>query len=362
MEKIGTRQICATFMGCFLGAGFVSGQELWQYFGCFGIQGILGLFTACLILTGLGLILLLTAGMSGTGEMDRVVIPSDIPWLRGVTGAVQISFMFGIYTVMASGAGTLIESQTGSHLARILGSAVFCAIVTVISLGGVEAVVKTFGRVVPVLVTLTIVTALIVIGKNGIARIEVTADAASNPLLGNWGIAAANFTSYNFFCAIGALAPLGLANSSRKPAVKGVLSGGLFLFIIGLCLVLAMHFGKAAADTQLPILTLAGMVHPLLAWICALFLLCAMLGAAMSVFTPVPRYFSRFERIRKHKTLFSAVLGLAAWAGSQLGFGSLISVLYPVYGYIAFAVIAMLLIHFVKNISRRNMNGDGRKE
>ena len=256
----------------------------------------------------------------------------------------------------------MIESQTGSHLARILGSAVFCAIVTVISLGGVEAVVKTFGRVVPVLVTLTIVTALIVIGKNGIARIEVTADAASNPLLGNWGIAAANFTSYNFFCAIGALAPLGLANSSRKPAVKGVLSGGLFLFIIGLCLVLAMHSGKAAADTQLPILTLAGMVHPLLAWICALFLLCAMLGAAMSVFTPVPRYFSRFECIRKHKTLFSAVLGLAAWAGSQLGFGSLISVLYPVYGYIAFAVIAMLLIHFVKNISRRNMNGDGRKE
>lgn len=105
-----------------------------------------------------------------------------------------------------------------------------------------------------------------------------------------------------------------------------------------------MHSGKAAADTQLPILTLAEMVHPLLAWICALFLLCAMLGAAMSVFTPVPRYFSRFERIRKHKTLFSAVLGLAAWAGSQLGFGSLISVLYPVYGYIAFAVIAMLLI------------------
>lgn len=123
-----------------------------------------------------------------------------------------------------------------------------------------------------------------------------------------------------------------------KPAVKGVLSGGLFLFIIGLCLVLAMHSGKAAADTQLPILTLAGMVHPLLAWICALFLLCAMLGAAMSVFTPVPRYFSRFERIRKHKTLFSAVLGLAAWQGASWGSQSDFRVL-SVYGYIAFAVM-----------------------
>ena len=25
-----------TFAGCYLGAGYVSGQELWQFFGCFG--------------------------------------------------------------------------------------------------------------------------------------------------------------------------------------------------------------------------------------------------------------------------------------------------------------------------------------
>ena len=94
--------------------------------------------------------------------------------------------------------------------------------------------------------------------------------------------------------------------------------------------------------------------------ICALFLLCAMLGGAMSVFTPIPRYFSRFRCVGRHITLFSSVLGVAAWAGSQLGFGSLIGVLYPVYGYIAFAVIALLLVHFIKNIVRRNHNGSGK--
>lgn len=353
MDKIGTRQICATFMGCFLGAGFVSGQELWQYFGCFGIQGIAGLFAACFILTSLGIILLLTAGMSGTGEMDRVVMPVELPWLRTAIGAVQITFMFGIYTVMASGAGTLIENMTGSHTARIVGSAVFCALVTTVSFGGVEAVVKTFGRVVPVLVTLTIVTALIVILKNGIGRIEVSPKAASNPLLGSWGIAAANFTSYNFFCAIGALAPLGLANESKKPAIRGVIAGGAILFIIGLCLVFAMHSGSAATETELPILTLAEMVHPVFSWICAIFLLGAMFGAAMSVFTPVPRYFCRFACIEKHKMAFSSLLGVAAWAASQLGFGSLIGVLYPIYGYIAFAVIALLIINFIRRMHTR---------
>ena len=35
-----------TFAGCYLGAGYVSGQELWQFFGCFGWQGIAGLLLA----------------------------------------------------------------------------------------------------------------------------------------------------------------------------------------------------------------------------------------------------------------------------------------------------------------------------
>lgn len=353
MKKTGAGQFCATFTGCFLGAGFVSGQELWQYFGCFGTKGIAGLFTACLAMTALGLILIMTARISGTGEMDRVVMPWEIAWLRAAIGALQITFMFGIFTVMASGAGALIESLTESMMARLLGSAAFCTAVTLISLGGVEAVVRIFGRIVPVLGLLTIITALTVIEKNGIGQIEVFASAASNPLLGDWRLAAANFTSYNFFCAIGALAPLGLMGESNKPAIKGVLLGGILLFIIGLCLVLAMHSGEEAARTEIPILTLAGMISPFLTVICAVFLLTGMLGAAMSVFTPVPVYFCRFARIRKHRALFSALLGAAGWAGSQLGFGSLIGVLYPIYGYIALAVLVLLLVHFFRLMTTR---------
>ena len=37
-QKIGTLRLALTFAGCFLGAGYVSGQELWQYFGAFGAR------------------------------------------------------------------------------------------------------------------------------------------------------------------------------------------------------------------------------------------------------------------------------------------------------------------------------------
>ena len=42
MKKISWVQLCFTFVGVFLGAGFVSGQELWKFFACFGAAGLAG--------------------------------------------------------------------------------------------------------------------------------------------------------------------------------------------------------------------------------------------------------------------------------------------------------------------------------
>jgi uncharacterized membrane protein YkvI len=42
MNHISTLQFALSYVGVFLGAGFVSGQELWQFFACFGPVGLLG--------------------------------------------------------------------------------------------------------------------------------------------------------------------------------------------------------------------------------------------------------------------------------------------------------------------------------
>ena len=38
-QTISARQLGAAFSGCFLGAGYVSGREMWQFFGRFGPVG-----------------------------------------------------------------------------------------------------------------------------------------------------------------------------------------------------------------------------------------------------------------------------------------------------------------------------------
>lgn len=49
MKKITTRQVMMTFIGIYLGASFVSGQEIYQFFGVFGGYGIAGMAVAVFV-------------------------------------------------------------------------------------------------------------------------------------------------------------------------------------------------------------------------------------------------------------------------------------------------------------------------
>lgn len=42
MNEMKTLPLAFTYVGVFLGAGFVSGPELWQFFGAFGNWGYVG--------------------------------------------------------------------------------------------------------------------------------------------------------------------------------------------------------------------------------------------------------------------------------------------------------------------------------
>ena len=52
MKPISARQIAVVFTGSFLGAGFLSGQELLQFFGVFGGFGLVGMALAILAFVG----------------------------------------------------------------------------------------------------------------------------------------------------------------------------------------------------------------------------------------------------------------------------------------------------------------------
>lgn len=107
-RKIGTLRLGLTFAGCFLGAGYVSGQELWQYFCAFGTHGLLGLVLAIALLGGTGVLLLRLSARTGIEAMDALIVRADIPWLRTLVGVLTAALLFGVVCIMAAAfAGSL---------------------------------------------------------------------------------------------------------------------------------------------------------------------------------------------------------------------------------------------------------------
>ena len=89
MKKVGIWAISFTYVGIFLGAGFVSGPELWQFFGAFGNLGYVGFLVAALLFTLFGVILMRLCQMTGYEELDRLLVPWEkLPWFRKASGAL----------------------------------------------------------------------------------------------------------------------------------------------------------------------------------------------------------------------------------------------------------------------------------
>lgn len=351
MKKISVFGIAMTFAGCFLGAGYVSGQELWQFFGSFGKGGLAGLILAMVLMFVFGAILLWLTMKTGITEMDAIVIRWDIPWLKNTVGIIETVFLFCVYIIMAAGTASLIEQMLG--IPRIIGGGVFCALVVLTSIYGVEGMIRVFSCIVPVLVVCTVLIGGYIVAKEGFSDVPMT-KPVKNPLLTNWILSAGTYVAYNIFGSVGILTPLGLRIDSSKKLVKGLAAGVLLLMLIAGAILSALWAMPEAAGEALPMLTLACNVHAAVGYGYAFLLFCGMFGGSLSAVVALDEYLKQKIRfVAKHRMLVIIIMSVLAWAGSLVGFSELIGTVYPIFGYFGIAALVLIVIHYCKVRKKR---------
>ena len=109
MKEIKIIPLAFAFAGCFLGAGFVSGQELWQFFGEFGVKGYIGLLLACVLLAAFGVIMMRLLQKSGIEKAEEIMVPWDVPFLRMAAGLILNIFLLCVVVIMTAGVGATVE-------------------------------------------------------------------------------------------------------------------------------------------------------------------------------------------------------------------------------------------------------------
>ncbi len=324
------------FAGCFLGVGCMSGQEVWQFFGSFGLSGFVGMLFAVAGLAIFNLLLVRIVTATGDARIDHAVVGSGNRLLLGLTGALEIVVFFGTYVVTASGAGALFETLTGFRGAHYVGAFVFCLVLSFLAIKGIRGVVKLFSYAVPLLVFLAFAASVLTVWQNKEALLQPTVEVVHHPFIPNAPLGALTFTSYNFFCSIGVLCPVGLQVKSRRAALGGTVFGSLLLLTEMVAVVFALKVSPQAATAELPMLEVAYALSEGFGGLYALLLFLSMTGASLACLVPTVTYAAEHLRAaEKHGALTVFLISAAAFVLSCFGFADLVGMVFSALGYVS---------------------------
>lgn len=337
MKKIGTFQFATMFCACFLGAGFLSGNELCRFFGVFGVKGFIGCAVSVIFI---GLFSILTVVISKTRATET---PEDVLFNKkyrktgALFGIIQSLSVFSVTVIMTSGVETLLFLFTGIN--RNVFGAVFCGLLVLFIFLGKNAVINAFSVTVPIISVLSVLISLILMVKYGYRFSFDCLSTLKSPLLKNGILSAAVYLSYSVILSIGVFSKIG-KKTNVNTACKGAAIGSLIMLTVAFSVLLTVGSDPQAANSEMPMLFAAMHLNNICGAIYAALLLIGMFGAALSGIMSLTEYL-KVKYVLNLSSYKKAVIviALAAFFASTAGFGNLVGTLYPLFGYAGFVAV-----------------------
>lgn len=326
-----TVRVAATYAGTVIGAGFASGQEIAQFFVVFGPPGLLGILVAGILFALLGSRLMELAFRLKATAYHQVIYHLCGRRIGLVLDAVTALFLLASLAIMLAGAATVFRDYF--HIPYLAGLAVAALAVAVTVLFGVGGVTAANLVVTPLLVVTILSISLHSFVHHNFDTALLTAAAPGiDPPAPHWLLSALLYVSYNLVVGSTVLVPLGSATPRRRVRLLGGLGGGLALGFLAtfLALVVMIHYPDIMRY-EVPILQLASSQHVWSSIIYAAALLAAMYTTAIaSLYGCV----TKIEATTGVKPVAAVTaITLVALLCSQIGFASLIKLLFPLFGY-----------------------------
>jgi len=343
-KSLQTLQVAFTYMGTVVGAGFATGQEILQFFTRFGNMAALTILLTTVLISWLGTRIMLISrdiGATSYEDLNRYLFGDRAGrWIS----ILSMLNLFGVSAVMLAGAGSVFHEQLG--IPYSIGLALTMGVAFILLLRGISSILAVNSLVVPFMLIYTVIV-IIVTAQLPMSNNWLTLSSIESPL---------KMVSYAFLYIAGNLAlaqavlvPVGASIQDRSVLYWGGMIGGCG---IGFML-LAGHFALSAhmpgiMQYEIPMgytVSILGSTIQLL----VVFVIFA------EIFTTLlSDVYGLTLQIRQHTgwrqpPLIAMVL-IASYFISQIGFSRLLSVLYPLFGLISLLWLAAIFLK--KPISR----------
>ena len=342
-----TIQVTLAFVGLLVGAGFATGQEVVQYFISFGTWGLAGALVSGLLMIAAGAVII-QIGSYFLADEHRIVFRSvSHPVVSKFLDISVTLTLFAMGFVMLAGAGSTLEQQF--DLPAWIGSAIMVAIVMLTGLLNVNKVTNIISAVTPLIFVAVIAVFVYTIIQlpvdlGAMNELAVQADSPVTP----WWLSAINYTCMALMLGVSMSLVIGGNTPNPRIAGWGGVLGGLVYTILLLMNATALLVNYDAVEgSDIPMLMLFETIHPVAALGMVFVTFVMIYNTCISMFYAMGRRLT----VNNRKRYVPVFLGtcVAGYLVSLIGFGTLMSYVYPAIGYVGMFMVLVMLVWWFRS-------------
>ncbi|MFP5111079.1 YkvI family membrane protein [Bacillaceae bacterium C204] len=329
-------QVAAVYVGTVVGAGFATGKEIVEFFSRFGFFGLISILMSGYLFIALGSKLMRMAAHIDAKSYQEFNEYLFGKWPSRVINVFMLFMLLGVSAVMLSGAGAVFEEQLGLPKTAGVFLTIFLSfIVMLVGTKGLYAV-NTF--VVPLMITFSIILMLFSVQMPNFMKQLLFIPHADD----GWKsvIAPFSYVALNLGLSQAVLVPIATEVKDDWTIKWGGILGGAALTII----LIASHFTLIMLPNleqyNIPMAIVMRNLAPFLYGIFVLVIYGEIFTSVIGNVFGLDRQLKQYMSI---PTMISVTLiFVVSYLISLVNYGTLLSYLYPLFGYICMIFFILL--------------------
>lgn len=311
------------------------GKEIYLFFGIYGINGVIGIIISQVLIGIIICKILNTVNdykIDNYGELTKYINQNQK--INEIIKIIVNIFLLLSFYVMIAGFSAYFSQELG--IPNIVGTIVIIILSYIIFMGDIDGIIKVNTILIPILIAFII----LLITKNMDAYTNINQKVLEPSLLKSiWS--AILYSSYNSITLIPIIISLKkyLNNKTQIKIVSIIVVIILIIIalaIFGLILKVDLDINKI----ELPTVYVAGMSGKIYKYLYGGIILVAIFTSAISAgYSILENYTSNTKKYKK----IAALLCVSAIFVSNIGFSTLINLLYPVFGMLGIIQIILIM-------------------
>ncbi len=347
VQFINTFRIACIFIGTIVGAGLASGKEIYQFFSVYGLKSFLGLIMCFVIYVVIGNMICNIShkkNLSSYSELINEVCPKFPARILNIF--TSLYYLFSSSIIFAA-SGSIINEFFSIH--KFYGI-FFMVIATVLILKfSMKGLFWVNAITVPVMIFVILIMFILSEVFFSPINIQVSfAETLNNGMSihNNIVLSSMLYSGFNILSASGILAPLAIENK-KNSFRNGIIVGAFFLILISIIInYMILNNMPYISRYDIPLLYIGRIFGKVFQLIILILIWCEMLSTEISSTYSLARSLSQRINCTFSRALF--IILCIAIPISVFGFSKLISIIYPIFGFLSFIFLFYIIKYGLK--------------